>query len=566
MKLKMSQLTQKDFYNKYQTIYGYYEEGSSTDYDLQDEIYYDYKIDFYTHLERVLLNKQTQFDDEILNFNLLKTKIEKCSESKVEKLLCLIKDNLINKTSNRDYLKGLIKSLFCWQSQFDNRFILKCIINFIENNFDKQEASDLIETIGNYSNTSKNVNTLMYAIHSHSIENVSLLIEKYGADLNFIYNNGFTALHYSIVENNIEIVEYLLMKIMNQNNYIDFSSLLTIALNESSNIMIHFLLDFHIKNYVNFNNSSRKFERFYLNKNTCVNICKCLIFSRESSIDLKLKIYKIIFEDLNFKLIKLEDTLYFILNDSVNHKVLFEYLFNLLQKQLQNQKQTQQILHEIIVKHLNNVTINSNWIDKIELLLNNIDDKKSLYNQIIKSNAIDVNDSTLNSIKVDIKTNLKGYSLNIKHPYFIKQQVLVKYDIIPKNVRLYWLNYFISQWIDLCSLNRSYISAASTNRYLTVDELINLSMDYYEHLIKYGYSNYSDLTYTLDNIRLIDTRKFDAQKGLKLKETNKTNYLNLKLICRNKIRQSLISITDLKLKSLQLPDFLVDIVKGEQLF
>ena len=566
MKLKMSQLTQKDFYNKYQTIYGYYEEGSSTDYDLQDEIYYDYKIDFYTHLERVLLNKQTQFDDEILNFNLLKTKIEKCSESKVEKLLCLIKDNLINKTSNRDYLKGLIKSLFCWQSQFDNRFILKCIINFIENNFDKQEASDLIETIGNYSNTSKNVNTLMYAIHSHSIENVSLLIEKYGADLNFIYNNGFTALHYSIVENNIEIVEYLLMKIMNQNNYIDFSSLLTIALNESSNIMIHFLLDFHIKNYVNFNNSSRKFERFYLNKNTCVNICKCLIFSRESSIDLKLKIYKIIFEDLNFKLIKLEDTLYFILNDSVNHKVLFEYLFNLLQKQLQNQKQTQQILHEIIVKHLNNVTINSNWIDKIELLLNNIDDKKSLYNQIIKSNAIDVNDSTLNSIKVDIKTNLKGYSLNIKHPYFIKQQVLVKYDIIPKNVRLYWLNYFISQWIDLCSLNRSYISAASTNRYLTVDELINLSMDYYEHLIKYGYSNYSDLTYTLDNIRLIDTRKFDAQKGLKLKETNKMNYLNLKLICRNKIRQSLISITDLKLKSLQLPDFLVDIVKGEQLF
>ena len=265
-------------------------------------------------------------------------------------------------------------------------------------------------------------------------------------------------------------------------------------------------------------------------------------------------------------MIKLEDTLYFILNDSVNHKVLFEYLFNLLQKQLQNQKQTQHILHEIIVKHLNNVTINSNWIDKIELLLNNIDDKKSLYNHMIKSNAIDVNDSTLNSIKVDIKTNLKGYSLNIKHPYFIKQQVLVKYDIIPKNVRLYWLNYFISQWIDLCSLNRSYISAASTNRYLTVDELINLSMDYYEHLIKYGYSNYSDLTYTLDNIRLIDTRKFDAQKGLKLKETNKTNYLNLKLICRNKIRQSLISITDLKLKSLQLPDFLVDIVKGEQLF
>jgi hypothetical protein len=557
----MSQITQKDFYNKYQTIYGYYEEGSSADY-VEDEIYYDYKIDFYSHLERVLL-KQVHFDDEILNFNLLKTKIEECSETKVEKLLSLIKDNLIN-SFELDYLKNLIKSLFCWQSQFKNIFILNRIINFIEKNFNNKSSNELIKTIGNYSNTSKNANTLMYAIHSHSIENVSLLIEKYGADLNFIYNNGFTALHYSIAENNIEITEYLLKKSMNLKNYIDFSSLLTIALNESSNFMIHLLLDFHIKNYDNFNNSSRKFERFYLNKNTCSNICKCLIFSRECSLDLKSKIYKLIFEDLNFKLIKLEETLYFILTDSVNHKLLFQYLFDLLQRQLENNNKSQQILYEIIIKHLNNVK-NSNWIDKMELLLNYVDDKKSLYNHIIKSNAIDVNETTLYSVKIDLESNIKGYSTKIKHPYFIKQQVLVKYDVIPKNFRLYWLNYFISQWIDLCSLNRSYISAVSTNRYLTVDELINISMDYYEHLIKYGYSNPSDLTYTLDNIRLIDTRKFDARKHSKLNESNKKNFLNLKLICRNKIRQSLSSITDLKLKSLQLPDFLVDILKGEEL-
>jgi hypothetical protein len=405
----------------------------------------------------------------------------------------------------------------------------------------------------------------MYAIHSHSIENVRLVIEKFGADLNFIYNNGFTSLHYSILENNIEISEYLLTKSMSQNNYIDFSSLLRIALNESSTFMIHLLLDFHIKNYDNFINSSRKFERFYLNKNTCSNICKCLIFGREISTDVKLKVYKIIFEDLNFQLTKLEETLYLILTDSVNHKIVFQYLFNLLQRQLENKKQSQEILYEIIIKHLNNVT-NSSWVEKIELLFNHVDEKKSLYDQIIKSNSIDVNETTLHSCKIDIDTNIKGYCFKIKHPYFIKQQVLVKFDIMPKDVRLYWLNYFISQWIDLCSLNRSYISASSTSRYLTADELINLTLDYYEHLVKYDYANSTcDLTYTLENIRLIDTRKFDAINNSRSNESIKKNFLNLKLICRNKIRQSLSSITDHKLKSLELPDFLVEIVKGEQL-
>lgn len=100
-------------------------------YDFYD--YYDgytissSKINFYDHLEKCLLNK-SEFNDEILNINLMNTKIECNDRSIVFKLFGLLEENLFG--LSLELRLKLLKALFCWQTQFNDIETLNKLAEF----------------------------------------------------------------------------------------------------------------------------------------------------------------------------------------------------------------------------------------------------------------------------------------------------------------------------------------------------------------------------------------------------------------------------------------------------
>ena len=188
-------------------------------YNLQyDEDYYyhlDFKIDFYDYLENKCLKFQhfenIFFNDEILNLNLLKLKVEPNNKYRVNFLLELLNRNLNNYTDEQN-LK-LLKSLFCWQAQFNDVKTIEHIAKFaLENNL----CNDM-SRLGDFTIDSNETSTLNYSIHSHQLEMVKAVIEKYGANCNAILKNGTTAVHYAVMENVPVILRYL-MKTFSINN------------------------------------------------------------------------------------------------------------------------------------------------------------------------------------------------------------------------------------------------------------------------------------------------------------------------------------------------------------
>ena len=181
-------------------------------YNLQyDEDYFyqlDFKIDFYDYLENKCLKFQDferfLFNDEILNLNLLKLKVEQNNKYRVNFLLELLYRNLNNYTCEQN-LK-LLKSLFCWQAQFNDVKTVEHIAKFaLENNL-----CDDLSNLGDFTIDSNETSTLNYSIHSHSLEMVKVIIEKYGANCNAIFKNGTTSVHYAVIENVPAIIRYLL--------------------------------------------------------------------------------------------------------------------------------------------------------------------------------------------------------------------------------------------------------------------------------------------------------------------------------------------------------------------
>ena len=215
------------YYNNYTFDY-------DEDYD-QDYYYYsDYKIDFYDYLENKCLrtpnghfspSQKTSilFNDEILNFNLLKLKVEKNDKSRVASLLEMLKKSFGNtlSSSNSHSTESeikLVKALLCWQAQFNDIKTVEFIVNYAaENNL----CSD-VSRLADFVIDSNEASTLTYSIHSHSLDMVKLVIEKYGADFSHVYKDGTTAIHYAVIENVPTIIKYLL-RLFSQNkpNYLD---------------------------------------------------------------------------------------------------------------------------------------------------------------------------------------------------------------------------------------------------------------------------------------------------------------------------------------------------------
>jgi hypothetical protein len=184
---------------------------------------YDLRIDFYYHLENVLLNK-TSFNDEILNINLSRINVEKSSEKILLRIFDLMRKNFSLSTMKKIQI---IKSLLCWQCQFNDLNLVKKIIQFAQNYFQHNEiknVNEILNSIGDYETSSKQSNTLYYAIHSGSIDILQFMIEKYGTKLAYATSSTqrneaqnqrslFNPLSYSIIVNKLNVLEYLLTKI-----------------------------------------------------------------------------------------------------------------------------------------------------------------------------------------------------------------------------------------------------------------------------------------------------------------------------------------------------------------
>jgi len=197
------------------SYYSNYSLQYEEDYDTEYYYHLDFKIDFYDYLENKCLKAQHFvnffFNDEILNLNLLKLKVEANNKYRVNFLLELINKNLNNYTFEQN-LK-LIKSLFCWQTQFNDVKIIEQIGKFA---LDHGLCNDL-SRLGDFTIDSNETSTLNYSIHSHSIEMVKAIIEKYGANLKHVYKNGTTAVHYAVLENVPAIIRYLIKSFSHNN-------------------------------------------------------------------------------------------------------------------------------------------------------------------------------------------------------------------------------------------------------------------------------------------------------------------------------------------------------------
>jgi hypothetical protein len=92
--------------------------------------YFDYKNDFYSHMEKCLEDNNQNFDPEILNFD--KKSVEPNDLRKVSKLLRLLNSNEFSLDS--ELLIKMLRALFCWQCQFDDLDILINLNDFVSSN------------------------------------------------------------------------------------------------------------------------------------------------------------------------------------------------------------------------------------------------------------------------------------------------------------------------------------------------------------------------------------------------------------------------------------------------
>ena len=315
--------------------------------------------------------------------------------------------------------------------------------------------------------------------------------------------------------------------------------------------------------------------------------------------NIKLRICRILFERLDINLIQNISTVNSLLDESlfsiccgygygncncIEYSVsYYDYLFKVLYEQ-----DCKEVVEAILIKTLLNKLRHSFEIniDLIEKLLMNIGDKKSLYASLHAFDAcilLKPNDNNIKNYSLQPPYN-KGYSKHLNNSYFIKQQMLVKYDVIPVEERLDWLTLFLIHWTKTCAVRSStYVSAATIVRYINFDEMTQNIVNYYEYLIKYGFVAGSSLnpvkwwTDLLDDSSygkmLMDMMSVEHRNKIeaKLHELHAkyrvlfVEPLSLKMLCRNRIRSSMRSLSNKSLLNLNLPKHLLNYLLNNDL-
>ncbi len=254
----------------------------------------------------------------------------------------------------------------------------------------------------------------------------------------------------------------------------------------------------------------------------------------------------------------------------------YDYLFKILHKQEAEKLVDQTLINTLLSKLKHSFEIN---IDLIEKLLMNIDNKQKLYSSLESFEnfkLLNPSDQTVKNYQIRPPIN-KGYSKHLNISYFIKQQMFIKYDVIPLENRLEWLAKFLLYWTEKCAIRRStYVSANTIVRYINLDEMLQNLYDYYDYLITYGFLNgrnmnpvkfWTDLMDDDKTAKLLSENLNDEQRNkieLKLKElflkhkTLLAEPLSLKLMSRNRIRLLINSLSAKNLSHLNLPKNLIN--------
>lgn len=525
--------------------------------DYDDAYYYNnynctqtdkFHIDFYTHLENFLFNRTTNFSDDLLNIDLIKARTGSCTEKRLIQLLEMIKESSFLEL---DYKIKLVKCLLCWQCQFNDINLINQIVTFSKESFQTETTS-----LGDFPNT------LMFSIHSHSIEIVKLVLEALGAKLDA------SVIKYAIIESQSLILKFLLEKSQIKIELIEL--LIDICVQECKLECLKILLEHSIS-----------FD-YLFDKSKLVNICKYISLKSlklsEAKQDLKLDIFKLVFEsfklDITWRIQNFlnSESLFSICFEFTDERV-FKYLLNTLYAQEKSEMSLQEILVDTLINKMKR-SFECN-VNLIEILLNHIKNKRLLYNKLLKydkGRLIKPCENQLKNFKLYPPAD-HGYSKLINNSFFIKQQMLIKYDIIPVNKRIFWLANFIYYWSQTNTNRAAYAVSTSTLRFMSIDEIVDLVVNYFSYLITNGFINIRKQSSIVWWFSLKSRAKmglFNAQDKNRLEnqlvnlhEYNKKTPFSLKMIARNRVRYCLASLSNECLDSLNLPSNLVDYLRHD---
>lgn len=504
---------------------------------------YKFQIDFYKHIEDCLSIKSSFVDHDLLTIDLIRCQTNTFNEKRLANTLQLIKDNqYVDFTLKLNLVQGLV----CWHSQFDNIDLLRKIAKFNEDYLKTSENQ-----LGNLQNS------LLFCIHSHSLEMVKLMVEKFGTSLDM------SAFKYAIIENQPDILNYLINKTNSGLKYDLIEFLIDIAIKESKINCLKVLLENSLKFSIN------------INMDILVNCCQNLSLNLPSNcqqLELKYDLFKILLNDFSVDLSTDtqmgNETLFSVCFEFFQENFYKLFITSLKKKVNQSLKFDQILIDTFITKMKRSFQSD---IKLIEILLNYINNKYLLYKKLLCFESARLLKPCDDHIK-NIKLDFQDHSFNICNSYFLKHWLLVKYDIVPVNHRGKWIANYIYFWTKKCSNRSNYLSASNILRYLTNDEMLDLVTAYVkkliqENLIDSGTSSalawWSKLRRkqkmnTLDSA-IIDQIELTI---FSLYEPSKKVPKSLSLIARNQIREQLRSLSIESLESLKIPVVLVNFLRN----
>lgn len=504
---------------------------------------YKFQIDFYNYVEDCLSLKSSFVDHDLLTIDLIRCQSITFNEKRLIKILQMIKED-----SNVEYAQKLylVKGLFCWHSQFNNIDLILLIAKFNEEYLktDEKKLGDL-------------QNTLLFCIHSHSLEIVKLMIENFGANLDL------SAFKYTIIENQPEMLDYLINKSTSSLKYDLIEFLIDISIKESKINCLKILLENSIKFKINI-----AIEKL-------INCCQYLSLNLPltcNQIDLKYELFSILLNDFQV------DLSFVALGNESLFSVCFEFcqenfyklFINSLKKKVSESSKIDKILIDTLITKMKR-SFQSD-IKLMEILLNYINNKKILYKNLLCYESARLLKPCDDQMK-NIKLEYQGLSPSICNSYFLKHWLLVKYDVVPTNHRGKWIANYVYYWTKKCSNRSSFLSASNILRYLTSDEMIDLVTSYVKKLIQHGLIDSGTKSSLFwwsklkrkQKMRNLDPAILNRIESVlfTLNESSKKVPKSLGLIARNQVREKMKSLSLESLASLRIPNVLVKFLRNE---
>ena len=460
----------------------------------------------------------------------------------------------------------MVKALLFWEAQYGDRSVLEKIAEV-------HGSLDDVSELGDFVTESKNAGTLLYAIHSRSLDAVQYLVERLGTRVNTVFSNGLNGVHYSILKNCSDITRYLLTK------YAEIYGHHVLEVLEESGGMVMTPLDLAIDQarleglQVLLEFYSERCPAYRPNLKQQSEMFKCLSDktagdSRER--EAKYQSCRLLFAhfgaDISAEIRRYpmsSESLFSLCCEGADQRML-ELLFTFLSNQVKCTRVVQKILVDTLLKKISK-SLEFNF-EIIQSILALVDDKSLLYQTLVESDKYRVMQPTDHDLKTAVFKPPTGqsYCKSISNAFFVKQQMLVKYDIIPENKRLEWMAAFWFHWLVKCFGKRPFTPASSSLRYLTFEDCLELTTRYYEHLLSNAFVDqaivmdqawFSDINVHLD----ADSRQRLTERFAHVYHAHKrAGPFSLKALARKRIRHLLPSLAHTHVGQLGLPRKLAD--------